>query len=285
MSGSGTKANACYEIRRAIIKENESENIIVLTKVKALKELLNIDERRCEHAVGTYCNVLEEINALTFNYDEWLGKLDVDEQLKKVPRADYNLACAIITMILREDYWTNGKFEERLRAGEVRCVIEKMISELEKEAEVFSWSDPVTFEELYKSRCSGVSENHGVYRVTWPGYNSLELRSHLMNTSAPPYGIELLQKKYENCKNKKLLYIGKAGGEKGLKQRLRQYVLYGYNESKVHKGGRAVWQIEDAQELLVEYACVDNPEAAEKYLLKQYKHQNNGVFPLANWRL
>ena len=46
----------------------------MLTKVKALKELLNIDERRCEHTVGTYCNVLEEINALTFNYDEWLGE-------------------------------------------------------------------------------------------------------------------------------------------------------------------------------------------------------------------
>lgn len=257
----------------------------MLTKVKALKGLLDLDEGRGGYGVETYCTVLEEINALTFNYAEWLGELDVDKQLKKVPKADYNLACAIITMILREDYWTNGKFKERLSAGEVRCVIEKMTSELEKEAEIFRWSDPVTFEELYKTGCSFIPEKSGVYRVTWPGYNSLELKSHLVNTSAPPYDVELLQKKYESCRNRKLLYIGKAGGKRGLKQRLRQYVLYGYNESKIHKGGRAVWQIEDAQELLVEYACVDNPEEAEKLLLGEYKYQNNGVLPLANWRL
>ena len=256
-----------------------------LTKVEALKELLELDEGRGEYVTDTYNSVLDEINALVFNYAEWLGELDVDEQLKKVPQADYNLACAIITMILREDYWSNGMFEKRLRAGDVRCVIEKMISELENEAEDFRWSDPITFKELYETGCSFVPEKPGVYRITWPGHNSIALRISLINTSASAYDIGLLQKKYESCKNRKLLYIGKAGGKRGLKQRLRQYVLYGYNESKIHKGGRAVWQIEDAQNLLVEYACVDNSEEAEKYLLKQYKHQNNGVLPLANWRL
>ncbi|MDD5891692.1 MAG: hypothetical protein PUC72_04060, partial [Bacteroidales bacterium] len=80
-------------------------------------------------------------------------------------------------------------------------------------------------------------------------------------------------------------YIGKANGKNGLQQRLKQYVLYGYNKSKIHKGGRAIWQLENSKDFMVEYACVDNPEEIEKQLIIKYKEQNNGAYPLANWRL
>lgn len=49
-----------------------------------------------------------------------------------------------------------------------------------------------------------------------------------------------------------------ANGKKGLRQRLKQYVNYGWNHAANHKGGRAVWQIEDAEFLLLAYEeCVD----------------------------
>ena len=34
-------------------------------------------------------------------------------------KADYNMACALMTLVLREDYWKNGAFDRRYHAGEV----------------------------------------------------------------------------------------------------------------------------------------------------------------------
>lgn len=99
------------------------------------------------------------------------------------------------------------------------------------------------------------------------------------------YDKSILCSKYNQCIDKKVLYIGKATGKNGLQQRLKQYVLYGYNKSIIHKGGRAIWQLENSKDFMVEYACVDNPEEIEKQLIIKYKEQNNGAYPLANWRL
>ena len=70
-----------------------------------------------------------------------------------------------------------------------------------------------------------------------------------------------------------------------MQQRLKQYVIYGYNKSIIHKGGRAIWQLGNSKDFMVEYACVDNPEEMEKQLIIKYKEQNNGSYPLAKWRL
>ena len=58
---------------------------------------------------------------------------------------------------------------------------------------------------------------------------------------------------------------------------------YGWNNATNHKGGRAIWQIEDAGLLLLAYEECEDARAREKQLLADYKAEN-GCYPLANWR-
>ena len=254
-------------------------------KIETLKGLLNLKQNTRRSYVTEYYEALEDINAMVYNYPDWFDDKGVDEQLKKLDKADYNMACAIMTLVLREDYWINGSFKRRFEAGEVTPIIEKMIAELEIEEKLLKWSEPVTFVNLYKQNCSSIPKSPGVYRVTCPGQSFLAVNEKSSNASALLYDEYKLRDKYNQCKDKKTLYIGKANGKNGLQQRLRQYILYGYNKSKIHKGGRAIWQLENSKNFMVEYACVDNPEKMEQYLITKYKEQNNGTYPLANWRL
>lgn len=79
------------------------------------------------------------------------------------------------------------------------------------------------------------------------------------------------------------MYIGKANGRGGLRQRVLQYVKYGWGTAVNHKGGRAIWQVKDYPLLLLEYEACENCEQREHELLAAYKKEN-GTYPLANWR-
>jgi len=98
------------------------------------------------------------------------------------------------------------------------------------------------------------------------------------------YDIKMLENKYSSLQDKNILYIGKADCEKGLRQRIGQYIDYGYKKGKIHRGGRAIWQIENYEKLLIDFYCCIECEHEEKNLLKNYKFLN-GDYPLANWRL
>lgn len=98
------------------------------------------------------------------------------------------------------------------------------------------------------------------------------------------YDVEILKNKYSGLQDKNILYIGKAACKKGLRQRIGQYIDYGYNEGKIHRGGRAIWQIENCEQLIIDFYCCEECEQEEKSLLKNYKILN-GNYPLANWRL
>ena len=110
----------------------------------------------------------------------------------------------------------------------------------------------------------------------------IRFTEQIYNRSASLYSAEMLSSKYLNCENQEVLYIGKADGKKGLRQRLKQYMNYGWNNATNHKGGRAIWQIEDAGLLLLAYEECE-ARAREKQLLADYKAEN-GSYPLANWR-
>ena len=51
----------------------------------------------------------------------------------RLPTADYDTCCALLTMLLREDHFSNGSFEERQRNGEVKPIVDRMIALLEKQ--------------------------------------------------------------------------------------------------------------------------------------------------------
>ena len=92
----------------------------------ALFEKLNSDnDLRTEH----FCDVLEQCNALKSNYHEYMttSPVDCDKELLRLSVADYDLCCALLTMLLREDHFNNGSFERRQGNGQVKPIIERII--------------------------------------------------------------------------------------------------------------------------------------------------------------
>ncbi|MCD8078551.1 MAG: hypothetical protein LUE63_09325 [Lachnospiraceae bacterium] len=56
--------------------------------------------------------------------------INCDVELNRLPVADYELATALMTMLLREDHFSNGSFVRRYRVGQVDAVLNRMIETL-----------------------------------------------------------------------------------------------------------------------------------------------------------
>ena len=76
-----------------------------------------------------FYEVLEQCDALITNYHEYMTTtpINCDEELLRVPTADYELCCALLVMLLREDHFSNGSFDMRQRRGQIKPIIERII--------------------------------------------------------------------------------------------------------------------------------------------------------------
>ncbi|MBR1751989.1 MAG: hypothetical protein IJ740_14165 [Ruminococcus sp.] len=79
-----------------------------------------------------YYNLLEEIGDIQYHYYDYVSQ-NVDEELKRLPNADYHLCCCLLTLILREDHFCNS-FDRRYNSGIVAEILNRMILLLEKTA-------------------------------------------------------------------------------------------------------------------------------------------------------
>lgn len=81
-----------------------------------------------------FYDILEACSALKLNYTEYATTHPIDcrKELLRLPYADYDTCCALLTMLLREDHFSNGSFERRQQAGEVKPIVDKMIALLSK---------------------------------------------------------------------------------------------------------------------------------------------------------
>lgn len=102
----------------------------------------------------------------------------------------------------------------------------------------------------------------------------------------PAYRLAKLQKRWDLPTP--VLYIGKAGDIEGegtsLWQRLQLFRRYGAGENVSHRGGRAIWQIQDAvNQLRVCWTATPrlDPECVEDQLLELFKKEFRAL-PLAN---
>ena len=95
-------------------------------KQKVLQDLKNTDT--C--SVRSYYEALENIEDMKYNYGDYMiaEPIDCQEELKRLPEADYDLCCALLTMLLREDHFCNGSFERRYNAGEVKLILDRMLA-------------------------------------------------------------------------------------------------------------------------------------------------------------
>ncbi len=77
---------------------------------------------------------LEECGELKTDYKDYMttAPVDCDKELLRLCNANYDLCCALLTMLLREDYFCNGSFKRRYRAGQVKPIIKRIIELLSK---------------------------------------------------------------------------------------------------------------------------------------------------------
>ena len=58
--------------------------------------------------------------------NNWEKRSNCSEELKSVFNADYDLCAALLTMVLREDHFSNGSFKRRFAAGQVLLILKRM---------------------------------------------------------------------------------------------------------------------------------------------------------------
>jgi hypothetical protein len=80
-----------------------------------------------------FYEVLEECATLKQNYADYSSThpIDCEKELLRLPGADYDSCCALITMLLREDHFSNGALRLRYEAGQVDAILRRMISLIE----------------------------------------------------------------------------------------------------------------------------------------------------------
>ena len=97
-------------------------------KINAIRQLLDAPS-----TVDKYYDLLKDMSDLKYNYHDYAttAPIDCDKELDRLQTADYELCTALLTMILREDHFSNGSFERRQRAGQVTAILNRMIETLE----------------------------------------------------------------------------------------------------------------------------------------------------------
>ncbi len=161
-----------------------------------------------------------------------------------------------------------------------------------------------TFVDLKQKLDSGdglkkIPDSNGYYIVYMPEDFEIKLKSKTDaiesyvkkgKTTDLVYPLDVLKSKLEAIQSipdeeyRNILYIGKAEGENGLRQRITQFVAYGFKTGNNHRGGRALWQIENNKSLLLDYFVCDNAEAWERDFLQNFE-QKYHTYPFANWQL
>lgn len=98
-------------------------------KIKVIEEFISNPN------INRLYETLKKIDLIKYNYSEYMttAPINCDEELRRVPNAECEVVSAIMTMLLREDHFSNGALEERHRNGQVIPVLKRLVELLEKE--------------------------------------------------------------------------------------------------------------------------------------------------------
>lgn len=104
------------------------ENLRIVSELQELQNRIPTTAENCYR-------VLEKIGGIKYNYYVYLSEpIDCDKELLRLPDADYEMCCVLLTMLLREDHFSNGSFGERVQSGVVDRIISRMITLLCEQA-------------------------------------------------------------------------------------------------------------------------------------------------------
>ena len=76
--------------------------------------------------IGLYTELLLSMGDMKLNYRDYM----ITEPIKRVFNADYDLCAALLTMVLREEHFSSGSFEQRFAAGQVLPILNRMMDML-----------------------------------------------------------------------------------------------------------------------------------------------------------
>ena len=93
-----------------------------IEKIKKIQAVLDSNTPRVEH----YYRLLEDMEDIVYNYTDFVEQ-NVDNEFIKLEDADYHMCCCLMTLILKEDHFINGKFEDRFAEGKVTQILQKMV--------------------------------------------------------------------------------------------------------------------------------------------------------------
>ena len=98
-------------------------------KIKVIEEFISNPN------ISRLYETLEEIDLIKYNYSEYMttAPINCDDELRRVHNAEFDEASAIMTMLLREDHFSNGAIRERHDRGQVIPVLERLVKLLESE--------------------------------------------------------------------------------------------------------------------------------------------------------
>lgn len=120
----------------------------------------------------------------------------------------------------------------------------------------------------------------GIYAILLEQRNRPDFLSTNIVTRRKPYPVKRLEAKWLD--RMPVVYVGSAEPVDGLFGRLGDFA----RQSSSHTGGRALWQIANARDLVVSW--VETPdhtaEVVEKTYLQAFKSEFDH-YPFANWRL
>ena len=86
--------------------------------------------------VDYYQDLLSKVGSVIYDYGDYMitEPIDCDEELKRAETADWQLCCALLTMLFHEDHFVQyGCFGKRYENGDVKKITYRMIYLLEKE--------------------------------------------------------------------------------------------------------------------------------------------------------
>ena len=98
---------------------------------EAGKEILIIESMRAAgEDVASYYEIMGNAGWIEFKYKSYMTTepVNVNKELKRLPSADFHLCCVLLTMLLREDHFSNGSFKYRIADGSVDRILSRMIT-------------------------------------------------------------------------------------------------------------------------------------------------------------
>lgn len=147
------------------------------------------------------------------------------------------------------------------------------------------WLDDEGFEGFIRFEAildDEVPTEHGVYAVIRESSDEPCFVAPGTGRKGSHYPLGVLQNAWVS--GAAVLYFGKAQCKQGIFERLNKYRRFGNGKRSGHSGGRAIWQLEDAQDLKVCWLVTNgqDPEDEESRLIDAFKKSHQGRRPFAN---